>query len=814
MILSACLTLLLSAQAKIDPQIERLFRWMDKIDCTQFLDRQFVRVSGDDDFGACGFLVSEDPQQFSIMLPNLALTRFAKKPMRKYDEPTTYSPIDFRMMVARTIASPDRDQFFSGDGPKPLPGRGFSLAYICQRKGMASEANLLIAKATKELRDSEKKDVYESGRVQVYADVLNVGVSAFENPLVTRSDLIKMFGELALRFDGVVSDNDFAFVAKALEAMSKADAAHIAKPFQSLTPEEQTAELVWHLHQDDAFSRDSESAFDRLRDIGMPAVPQLLKACQDISFVRALYHPMTGPMRLYSPASIQTVQTMALDLLEGVAHHRFGYGDTEDRIRLANEWYSDVQKKGEKEILIKGVKEGTIDSSTQASRLIKLYPEGALPIIIEGYESETMSSWTRSHMLEVLKDLPTPETATFLRKILAGTNEVKLRVAAAKALAVSDPDAALDALRKTWTDNIGQKPDGFEFNEVVEGLLASQRPSIITFMQKDFRKNSERTRSTVIGDLLSRRDFYSWKFRVKPDAKEIALFEQMSEDFLASELEDVDETRGGFGFNGFMLVSARLCDLALTHLHYFRPMIYPLPPSHEFRAMETNRIKMANVYRVRKGMPPLPLPSFVDPTPLKPQDIVPLFKRIEQSDDPFSVREIAAKGFAAYPALTARIDSTSPSKGLERLTEVARVISCQIREVNVTGASTETEKSIVARVVRLKGQSLTSELINQIAREFGPDHAARSGASLKLRRDGETPGFTLSLSFSPTVVGDYINLTADENSIYNVGGGRGNFYEYMTEPEVARALHRCLSSAPTRRIQIFCEFAVAEKKKP
>ena len=817
MILSACLALLLSAQAKFNPQVEKLFAWMDRLDCAQYLDRQFVKVSNEDDFrsdGAYGFLVSEDALQFSIMLPSLAVTRFPKKPWRKYDEPTTYAPIDFRMMVARTIARPDRDQFFSGDGPMPLPGRGFSLAYICERKAMASEANLLIVKAIKELRDSDDKDIFKAGKAQVYSDLLSVSVGAFENQSVTRSDLIKTFSKLASRFDGVMPDNDFALVAKKLEAMSKSDAAHIAKPFQYLTPEEQITEMVWQLHQDDGFWRDGEMPFNMLRDFGMPAVPQLLKACEDTSFVRALYHPFSGPMRPYSSGSIQTVQTIALSLLEGIAHQRFGYGDTEDQIRLAKEWYSDLQKKGEREMLIKGVKEGTIDSSNQARRLIKLYPEGALPVIIEGYEATTMSSWTRSHMLEVLKDLPTPESAAFLRKILSGTNEVQLRVAAAKSLAVSDSDGALDALRKTWTDNIGKKPDGFEFDEVIGGLLASRRPSVITFFQKDFRKNTSRTRSTVIGDLLSRWDYYNWKFKAKPDVKETALFEQMSEDFLASELEDIDEVGGGFGFNGFTLVSARLCDLALVNLHYFRPKVYPLPPSHEYRAMETNRVKMANVYRVRKGMSPLTLPTFVDSTPLKASVLEPLFKRIEKVDDQILAREVAAKGFAAYPALMARIDSTPPGPGLERLIEVARVISCQIREVNISGATTETEKAIAARIDRLRRQPVTSKLIDQMAREFGPNHAARSGASLKLRRDGETPGFTLSLSFDPDVVGEFINLTADETSVYNVGGGRGSYYGYMTEPEIARALHQCLSSAPTRRIQIFCSFAVAEKKKP
>ena len=354
-------------------------------------------------------------------------------------------------------------------------------------------------------------------------------VVAFGDSRKSLEELLQQFEFIMKRFPETKHFERAKETATMLKRLIQEDKDHSEKnvpALDKLKGDQRVAELIHQLctqngHQwsqpgaCDIFSdqRGEKSPAHLLVAEGFDAVPQLIEALDDDRFTRSVgYH-----RNFYFSHHVLRVADCSERILSRIAGRGFyqrkhtngamakdGESDTtKGRIEA---WWSDVQSKGEKQVLIDAVKLGDSNSGRQAKALVEKYPDEAVEAIriglakAEGWQQQTMIGW-----LSKLKD----DSATeLLKDQLTNASTLGGRIAAARQLVPRDGSKklALDAMVKEWLNyKSADAESALYLNrkiELAQFLLTSESTEGIQAVAKTFETLDTNAQCSALNALV------------------------------------------------------------------------------------------------------------------------------------------------------------------------------------------------------------------------------------------------------------------------------------------------------------------------
>jgi hypothetical protein len=259
-------------------------------------------------------------------------------------------------------------------------------------------------------------------------------------------------------------------------------------------------------------------------------------------------------------------------------------------------WWRDLQARGEKQTLAGAVRKGDRDSLAAAAALVERHPEDALEALRAGLAGAA-EEHVRVSLLHFVGRLPGEGPLATLREHLHG-GPLRLRAEAAWALLQRGQPDAVPAVIAAW--RAIRDPDGGV--ELIELLAGCGQVEAVRALADGLDGRSPWLRHAVV-------NLWLWGRRVASEQVP-AEVEEASDDLLASRLGDRAVAWGMSGtLLGKSVINPRLCDLAgaLLAQRWGRTDLFDLEASR--RTRDRQLVEVANVWRGRRGQPPLPLPA-------------------------------------------------------------------------------------------------------------------------------------------------------------------------------------------------------------
>ena len=526
-----------SSRAALPADVSAAVAWYDTLGYPDVKDLPYVRVATGsrgqvgnqtrENRFVEGFLVSADKEAFTIFICSVA---DFKDQFEFLDEPypalTTvrfvrtiagpaYSRVDYGILDFKKVSSGVLERVraqVSKRGPdgglrwgRPVSHRVriFAFARACLQKGLAETgAALMNLAANIPEEQTNKVDsamLHDILQQQIGDTVIERAEVDFGSPSKTWADLLKPYDDFETRFPASKKIAYAREAAALLRKMITEEAAHLPKPLEQMSPEEQAAEYVYqlrnvgdedwimHSHYPDDLGttpagKQVFAPVDRLVDLGMQAVPQLIAALDDRRFTRCLresFHGQDPPVDL-------RVGDIAQIILRHMSGGNFYPIKTDDgklvrgtTRQQAEAWWAEVQKKGEKEVLVEKVSAGGEGGSEPARRLADKFPDAAINAIEAGAHA-TPDDGVRCEYIEAAASLPGETPLEFLKSELKQGRGLYSQVAAAKALSARGEPGAVAAMIEAWRALKLQLPPPKESDD--DGDLYQHAGDIITFL--------------------------------------------------------------------------------------------------------------------------------------------------------------------------------------------------------------------------------------------------------------------------------------------------------------------------------------------
>ncbi|HVC92304.1 MAG TPA: hypothetical protein VND64_01375 [Pirellulales bacterium] len=321
--------------AQLSQEEQTAFDWFTTLGFPDVKRAKFVHVAtgrlsqhGDDEpenHYLDGFLLEDRDDCFTVFTLSLTEDVFQKtRDHAPAHERVTYEVQDLKEGVVQYLNP--RDEHAETEGSEVFWRRllarlrsrteVFVLAWACSRNSLNGEAHDLFTHARKmpaqaqprgrnsrpPLHESIAEDIGESTMWRMILD--------FGEPSVPREELLKRFRLFVQRFPRTYHIERAKNSMAILETMVREDADHAkrlnaAKPFDELDHQEQIAELIFQLRDQNGhqfsqpgscnvffgFRGEDDSPAHRLLKIGHDAVPQLIEVLDDQRFTRSVgYH--------------------------------------------------------------------------------------------------------------------------------------------------------------------------------------------------------------------------------------------------------------------------------------------------------------------------------------------------------------------------------------------------------------------------------------------------------------------------------------------------------------------------------------------
>ena len=393
-----------------------------------------------------------------------------------------------------------------------------------------------------------------------------------------------------------------------LTAMIAEDQAHMRiapTDLDRLPDKERVRELIFQLRDlngkqwsifDDQHGR-TNTAAHQLVAIGYPAVPQLIAAIDDPSLTRSVRVASFGiNLGSYFSYTVLTVGDCALAILANIA------GRSLESRRIAQTWWDELKKKGEKQVLIEGTEAGNGDSPMQAKFLLNRYPEVALASLIKGTRAAT-NVYTRERLLRYFEKLDSPEALAFLDQELHGGVGVSPLVAAG-ILHRKGRTEGVTMVIQEWEKTRRHLPGNISGPTELERFLASvDSPEAIAAMGKNLQTHSLNTRMTIVNTVgMGDSEWYG-----PPVSKHSAATLAATEELLVTALQDTGQVVGESGSRmGKNYTDPRVCDMAGLYLNLLWPDRYQFNSDASLKIRDSQRIVCQNVWRQAHSLPMLP----------------------------------------------------------------------------------------------------------------------------------------------------------------------------------------------------------------
>jgi hypothetical protein len=565
-----------------------------------------------------------------------------------------------------------------------------------------------------------------------------------------------------------------------------------------------------------------DSPAHRLVKIGYDAVPQLISVLEDKRFSRSVgYH-----RDFYFSHHVLTVGDCALAIIQAIAGRRFyertttsGYmskdgeeGTTRQRVEA---WWKEFQKKGEKTVLVEATEEGGDDAPYQADRLVKKYPDVALPAIMKG--ASQARPWTRAYLVGAAGKIPGEAPVPFLLEEVEKGPAMVSRLAAAKRLhARGRPEGIPAMVRERERCRKDRTNDRFEVDHLIRFLAGAGDPNGVQALGKDLRGVPVTLRLSVIETLgnFDFPDFFisSGAPREKsPPSKE---FLAAVEEVLAASLDDTEARHGiGGSYGGKSFEDPRIGDVAAHFLSVRWKEKYSFDLEATPKERDRQRIDCINQWRKGRGEEPLPLPGSRKVASLPEETIRPLLNALRESktveEAKKAVEAVEKLGLPALGPLHAALpDLHDGHVSREAALDLARRLSTIVAEVKIVEGPRSPDTSLKMMLDEIRGRPLSPRsFIGVLLRVTTEPPEGVLGVELTASRDEDLTGMVLQVklletaarktgtqvfwSTSFTVVAGTKALLSSSGSTSIEYGRTEKAYE-----ELARAISQAVSSAP------------------
>lgn len=752
---------------------ERAFTWFGTLGFPDVKGRSFVRVAtgrwrqheGDppENSYVTGFLLEDKGDTFVVFTPALETLTLRKTPDRTpAPERVGYEVRDLAADTAVYLkALQDRNSSNMEDLWRRFGERlgerseVFVLAWACWRQGLDGRAAELYdhaagmpgrqwgpaeARPAQSLQEGVARDI---AHAEMWRAVLDFG-----DPGVSCRQLLERFDRLVRNYPESEHAARAVETADLLRRMVKEDAEHAAKrragrPFEQLSRKEQIAELIFQLrdqngrqwsqpgHCDIFLTRGDkeDSPAHRLVRYGFDAIPQLIDALEDPRFTRSVgfhrdYYFSHFVLRVGDCAEAILARIAGRYFYERRSTHAAMLKDG-DVARVKEEmktWWAEVQKKGEKAVLVEATAKGDGNSPSQGERLLERYPEAALPALAAGARAAG-DSWVRAALVGVVGKVKGDDCLPFLLAELKDGPFLDGRLAAARSLHERGRPEGVSAMIAEWEGRRlapgGARPDGpptLADGCAVAGFLATcGKVEAIEALGKDLRRRPVDLRETVVESFAEDETlslYSTWvegplapadAARRDPPERLRAAIEQL----LIAALDDTDERVGMSGmWHGKEFSDPRICDMAGLVLNGLAPRRYPFDLEAPLVERDRARLALKNVWREAHGQAPLPLPVRKAVAPVPEEKLRPLLEKLTrgpEAERKATEREIERLGVGALPGVLKRLEGAGdPDRAvLERL---ARRLACLVTEVVIAEDSLEPDPLLAARLQDMKGR--------------------------------------------------------------------------------------------------------------
>lgn len=580
----------------------------------------------------------------------------------------------------------------------------------------------------------------------------------FGDPKITRNELLQRLDRFVKNFPDSSHHQRAKESAELLRKMVAEDAAHRSPTnFTDLSSKEKVAELIYRLRDQNGqqfsqpgscniFSEDDygmymnrekgekhePSAAQQLVEIGFDAVPQLIEVLEDKRFTRSVgYHRdfyFSHHVLRYGDAAEQIVCRIANRDFYQRTYTNGGMtkdGEATTVKQRVEEWWKEVQEKGEKQVLIEATQLGDRNSAAQAQRLANKYPDAALqPIIVGARKAD--SDWVRGYMIQIAGSLG-KQAKQFLSEEMENAPALVCRVVAAWKLRTSEPERVKNTMIAEWKtlNSNEKKPYQREFGEIdgideLISLLATMNsPECIKALHEYYDRLPIDVRMDVISAVAVQQP-HSFYFQNllnenekdnKPDPK----VEKEIEALLITAMGDTERrvgmssTRGGISFN-----DPRVCDYTAYYLNDRFPAKYKIDLEARFDEIESQRINVINQWRKENGIDQMPKsePFMISRAPKEKTD--PIIKVLMESTGEAQTSEavdaLEAIGVNALPTVLESIEklSDNPAK-MSMLSELARHLSTAVVVIDVDAESAPLSDEFKKQLEALRDQPLQKE---------------------------------------------------------------------------------------------------------
>lgn len=769
-----------------------LFAWFDGLGLPDLAHCKFIQISTGETVRESGqparntyyraFLVKDDGPSFTVLTLSLETLTYVKTaPDKPEFEKVGYEPWDLQKEMTGLLKHyqqpPDEDAFPRRFGERISEGAElFVLARASAAQGHPGRANALLAQSRK--CAAERNQDKDKPFPQLLADdivhaMMWRAVGGFGRPAVTRKELLDKFSWIAKHFPRSPHAERASQTAALLKKMVAEDEEHAsrrAKPAKVMSKRERIAELVFRLRDQngeqwsqpgacdifvhDRFGEKAEkSPAQQLVEIGYDAVPQLIEVLGDERFTRSVgFH-----RDFYFSHFVLRVGDCSVAVLERIAGRSFWTARTTSAAMLKDgqapaakkaveAWWRDVQKKGEKAVLIEATKAGDDNSRAQAERLAEKYPDDALAAIRAGAR-RTEREWTRTSLVAIAGKLKGDTPVAFLREELKSPVP-SARVAAAQGLLDRDLAEAVKAMIRDWEQNgnSGVRSDLISF------LLWCSKEEAVQALAKRLRNRPIDVRLQVVEETDSGWDWADRK-KTLPAPVNGAI-----DALLVEALDDREERTGMSGTRGGKQFSnPRICDLSghILSVRWKQPSAFDL--SGSLRTRDRQLVELRNVWLKKQGKTPVPLPEVKRVAPAPDGTVRPLLERLEaaQSDEQrqASRKALAALGLPALPAVRERLRALKRDQpAFASLSDLAVDLSCVVAEVRFAAQSFLPGEELRKLVETMKGRPLTPGQVVTLLTAVKDLAPPASGIKLAIDREGDDTGVVVEVRVTATKV--------------------------------------------------------------
>ncbi len=484
-------------------------------------------------------------------------------------------------------------------------------------------------------------------------------INGFGDVSLTRPQLLRQFERLARDFSGGGSNEETASFVERLRTMIAEDEAHTkpARPIEVMSDDEKARELIFRLRDEDGlqksyslvanwlettafirgplrpgslltrtpvepFGPDDSPAHQLIR-LGPAAVPALIATLDDERLSRCVERgQQSAEMRRDPWNAVLTVGDCAETILFYISGRHFGkaFGDRGSLPKggqvastraQAEQWWRERQEKGEKQMLIQGVRLADRDSLEQARHLAVLDPSAAVQALAAGIET-SKSLEGRIALIREIATIPGEAATRTLYELMKSGIHLGDRVSAAAGLWQRGETSVAATVIREWekwkpsTLPYVPNDEDTETLELIDFLASCGDNAALHALDTRFSSLPVETKFLVI-ESGSNSNFDRTEVESKPLPAE---FEALRENLIVKALDDkVQRFRYSGGRNGVSLTNPRVCDMAACALAELQPARYAFKGGVTRFERDVQIAQMRNSWRSTHGLAPLPLPK-------------------------------------------------------------------------------------------------------------------------------------------------------------------------------------------------------------